>query len=108
MTEDKLTQGGILSAMADTAVDIVTHDRNAQYGEPEDSFRTIAALWTGYLDARQYNPNEEPLEPEDVARMMELLKMARRMTADNPSKDSFVDAIGYLLCEAKMPGGPAA
>jgi len=97
-----------LEGLTRAALEIVTHDRNEQYGEPEDSFRTIAALWTGYLDARQYNPNEEPLAPEDVARMMELLKMARRMTADNPSKDSFVDAIGYLLCEAKMPGGPAA
>ena len=102
MTEDKLTQDGILSAMADTAVDIVTHDRNAQYGEPEDNFAVIAALWTGYLSAKWFKGNMGEIDAADVARMMELMKMARRMTAKVPKADSYIDAIGYVLCEAKM------
>ena len=90
-----------LDHLTEEALRIVTQDRNGQYGEPEDSFYVIAQLWTGYLKARE----EGCLTPADVARMMELLKMARRMTAKVPSQDSFVDAIGYVLCEARMQDG---
>ena len=94
-----------LRKMAAEACDIVTQDRNGQYGEPEDNFGVIAKLWTGYLDALDYDPKVEPLEAVDVARMMQLFKMARRMTALGDQRDSFVDAIGYVLCEAKMSCG---
>ena len=94
-----------LEQLTDEALRIVTQDRNGQYGEPEDSFSVIADLWSGYLCAIKYNSAEEPLEAADVARMMELLKMARRITADKPKQDSFVDAIGYVLCEARMQDG---
>lgn len=100
--EEMATQNSILQAMADEAVGIVTKDRNGQYGEPEDNFRVIAGLWTGYLLARGCNGDMDALEAADVARMMELMKMGRRMTAKHPKADSYIDAIGYVLCEAKM------
>lgn len=94
-----------LEGLTRAALEIVTHDRNSQYGEPEDSFAVIADLWTGYLTARQKQYEDgimPPLTAEDVARMMELLKMGRRMTAKKPSADSYIDAMGYVLCEARM------
>ena len=36
----------------ETAKEIVTSDRNNQYGEPEDNFDTIASLWNAYLGGK--------------------------------------------------------
>ena len=91
-----------LETLSRSALEIVTHDRNEQYGEPENSFAVIAALWTGYLSAKWFKGNMGEIDAADVARMMELMKMARRMTAKVPKADSYIDAIGYVLCEAKM------
>ena len=91
-----------LETLSRAALEIVTHDRNEQYGEPENSFAVIAELWTGYLWAGDYITRGESLTAADVARMMELMKMGRRMTAKVPKADSYIDAIGYVLCEAKM------
>ena len=91
-----------LETLSRAALEIVTSDRNEQYGEPEDSFAVIAALWTGYLSAKWFKGNMGEIDAADVARMMELMKMARRMTAKVPKADSYIDAIGYVLCEAKM------
>lgn len=93
-----------LEGLTRAALEIVTHDRNSQYGEPEDSFAVIADLWTGYLTARQKQYEDgimPPLTAGDVARMLQLFKMARRMTSPVPKQDSIIDGIGYLLCEAK-------
>jgi hypothetical protein len=43
-----LTRAEILKA----AERCVCTDRNQQYGEPEDNFRTISMLWSVYLCAR--------------------------------------------------------
>lgn len=99
-----------LRKMAEEALHIVTQDRNGQYGEPEDSFETIAALFTGYLSAIGYDSTTDRLKPKDAARLLQLLKMGRRITAPNKQAahaqwDSFVDAIGYVLCEAKCSDG---
>lgn len=93
-----------LEGLTRAALEIVTHDRNKQYGAPEDSFTVIADLWTGYMTARQKLYEDgimPPLTAEDVARMLQLFKMARRMTSPVPKQDSIIDGIGYLLCEAK-------
>lgn len=79
------------------AIDIVTGDRNNQYGPPEDSFSTISKLWQAYLDARP----AAPLQPHDVAAMMTLLKIAR--IAVQPDKaDSWIDGTGYLACGGSL------
>ena len=75
------------------AVKIITADRESQYGPPEDSFSTIAKFWQTYLDARPPGP----LQPQDTAAMMTLLKIAR--IAVQPEKaDSWIDAAGYSAC----------
>ena len=79
-------------------IDAILAERGAAYGGVENSFGRIAKLWNGYLDAIEHHT----LLPEDVARMMQLLKMARRMALDKPTQDSFDDGHGYLKCEAKL------
>jgi len=79
----------------DAAKAHVTQDRAALHGEMEDSFTTIATLWSGYLGA--------PIRPHEVAVMMTLLKIAR--TRNNPAHmDSWIDAAGYMACGGSMFG----
>jgi hypothetical protein len=56
------------------ALTTVTEERQDPYGEPEDSFGTIASFWSAYLAARRCGSD---LRPFDVAAMMALLKIAR-------------------------------
>jgi hypothetical protein len=79
-------------------IDAILEERGKAYGGEEDSFRRIASLWNGYLEAIEYHS----LLPEDVARMMQLLKMARRLVLDKPTQDSFDDGHGYLKCEERL------
>jgi hypothetical protein len=79
-------------------IDAILEERGKPYGGVEDNFKNIATLWNGYLDCIDHHH----LLPEDVARMMQLLKMARRMTMNTPTKDSFDDGHGYLKCEARL------
>jgi len=75
-----------------TAKNIVCSDRNKQYGEPEDNFRSIAELWSVYTGLT--------LTAKDVALMMTLFKIGRLMA--NPEKDdSWIDAAGYIACGAE-------
>ncbi len=76
---------------------IVCSDRESQYGAPEDSFGLIAELWTAYLGSETIQ-----VDPEDVAAMMTLLKIARIKTGRHFKADSWVDAIGYLACGAEI------
>lgn len=83
----------------DTAKKIVTTDRNAQYGEPEDNFAVIAQFWNNYLTTTQgvylY------LSAQDVAIMMALFKIGRIATARDMHEDSYIDAAGYIACAAE-------
>lgn len=83
----------------DKAKQIVTTDRNARYGEPEDNFDVIAQFWNNYLTTTQgvclY------LSAPDVAIMMALFKIGRIATARDMNKDSYIDAAGYIACAAE-------
>ena len=78
------------------AANVVTGERDAQYGGPEDNFERIATLWNAYLG----EPNK--LGPEDVAIMMILLKIARLAASEYKSMDSWVDIAGYAACGAEI------
>lgn len=78
------------------AKNIICSDRNAQYGEPEDNFACIAALWSIYLGI--------DLDGYDVGMMMVLFKLARMMTGGY-KRDSLVDLIGYAACAAERRKG---
>lgn len=66
---------------------IISVDRQATHGDPENSFGLIAAYWSAHLD--------HPVTPTDVAVMMTLFKAAR--IKNNPAHpDSWIDGCGYL------------
>lgn len=79
--------------LTDAAV-CVCSDRNLMYGEPEDNFDVIAAMWSAYLGMQ--------VTAADVAAMMILFKVARIATAEKPSRDSYVDIAGYAACGGGM------
>lgn len=76
----------------DAAAKAALTDRAREYGDPEDSFGLIAALWSRYT--------ERDISSADVAVMMILLKLAR--VEGNPRHmDSWVDIAGYAACGAE-------
>lgn len=83
----------------DTAKKIVTTDRNARYGEPEDNFAVIAQFWNNYLTTTQ--GVDLYLSAQDVAIMMALFKIGRIATARDMNEDSYIDAAGYIACAAE-------
>lgn len=86
---------------------ILTGDRRSTYGDAEKSFKRIADYWNCYLmhtrDVIEDKAKEEDLpysflrgaylQPEDVAMMMILFKLARE--ENKHSHDNLVDIIGY-------------
>ena len=73
---------GIFEDVADT----VAGPRLEHYGNPADSFKRIADLWSTYLEIE--------LMPTDVCNLMILLKIARD-AGEIPKRDNDVDIIGY-------------
>jgi len=70
----------------DQAKQLVTEDRNADYGDPAENFADIASLWTAYKGT--------VFLAHDVAAMMVLVKVARLATS--PQKlDNWMDMVGY-------------
>lgn len=89
----KPTRKEILTLVENT----ILRNRQDIYGPPEDSFATIADLWTVYLS--KHKPGS--LLSHDVAAMMALLKVARIMA--NPSFiDNWVDLTGYGACGGEL------
>jgi len=78
------------------AMRITHHDRNANYGNPENNFQHIANLWDNYLAVSGRTAN---FEPGDVAVMMMLVKIARLGNNLNHT-DSTIDVAGYAACLA--------
>ena len=78
--------------------------REKDYGTPEDSFRPIAQLWEIYIRERTVGGlTDVCVNPEDVAIMMAMLKIAR--LANNPEHmDSWVDLAGYAACGGEIAG----
>lgn len=89
-----MTRSEILKA----AERCVCTDRNQQYGEPEDNFRTISMLWSVYLCARGM---EQPLGAADVGAMMALFKLGRIATGGDKA-DNFIDLAGYAACAGEI------
>ena len=76
---------------------IICHDRNNQYGKPENNFYLIAQLWNEYWSSK----GKDEFDGSDVAVMMAQLKIAR-MTTGKFKRDDYIDAIGYLACGCEL------
>ena len=81
------------SEILDTAKAIVTKDRNATHGNPEDSFALIAKYWSAHLGVA--------VTSTDVSILMALLKIARLNVTPEHS-DSWVDLAGYAACGGEI------
>lgn len=80
-------------AILDEAAAAITGAREDTYGGPEASFLTIAKFWSAYLD--------HFVEPQDVAAMLALMKLARLKHSEGQHRDSWVDLAGYAACGAE-------
>lgn len=78
----------------DEAKNLITGDRNAQYGPPTADFARSAQI----LNAQGYSgPGGRPIEMHDVALMVIAVKLSR--LAWSPGKrDSWADIAGYVGC----------
>ena len=79
----------------DEAAKCVNAGRNTQYGEPEDSFKTIAMMWTVYLNGRSV------ISAADVAAMMVLFKTAR-VASGQAKEDNWIDIAGCAACGGQV------
>lgn len=96
--EQRSKETAMRRAVLDEAAAVVTGTREATYGGPEQSFSTIADLWSVYLD--------RDLAPHDVAALLALLKLARLKHSQGQHRDSWVDLAGYAACGAECALGP--
>ena len=95
-----MTRDEILAA----AQKCVSGDRDQDYGKPERSFKTIAALWNAYLIGdflEEVVPEDVLIRPKDVAAMLALLKIAR-IAGDHAKADSWIDLAGYAACGGEI------
>ena len=83
-----------------TASELITKDREHQYGSPKDNLGTIAELWHTYLTGSK---NDGKITAHDVAVMMCLVKIAR-IASGNVKADSYTDLCGYGAIAGELAG----
>lgn len=72
----------------DKAKSCVCQDRNREYGEPEDGFKLIAALWEPVIRESCVSPGADvSVGPETVALLMALLEIARMAQNEGASEE---------------------
>lgn len=81
-SSNSISRDGILSK----AKSIINGERQGTYGDAEDSFQTIADMWSAYLKTE--------ILSEDVANMMILMKVARNSSGVYKD-DNWIDICGY-------------
>jgi len=79
-------------SVLEEAQTIVYGDREKTYGHPAKNLKTIASMWSAYLN--NMDDGNFNVTAKDVAAMMMLVKVAR--FANDPShRDNLVDVCGY-------------
>jgi len=82
------------AAILSEATELVTGDRNAQYGPPTQDFSRSAAA----LNAYGYRgPEGRQLQAHDIAILITAVKISRLMWLPG-KRDSWVDVAGYAAC----------
>lgn len=83
---------------------IINGDRQQSYGNPEDTHRVIAEMWSGFMRAKISTgviDYHAMISPKDVALMMVLFKIGRELNGAG-SADNLIDAAGYIALAADM------
>jgi len=83
----------------DLAKEITRGKREEDYGSPENSFFSIACMWSAYLESKL--GESVPIEPHDVAAMMSLLKIVR-ISNGHGKADNWIDLAGYAACGGEI------
>lgn len=96
-----MNRKGVLEAASKA---VHAEDMEHDYGKPENNFRTIADLWSTYLEAAYGEDTIVCLSSRDVAAMMILLKVARVATSEKA--DHWIDIAGYAACGGEIDGEP--
>lgn len=81
------------SALLQEAAEAIAGPKAYEHGNMLELHLTIAAYWQTYLRTSTKLATIE-VKPEDVATMMELLKIARRLHGSK-KHDHYMDAAGY-------------
>jgi hypothetical protein len=76
----------------EAAQELVSGDRQKDYGSCVDSFNRIADFWSAYLGTE--------VTAKDVAAMLILMKVSRSKTSDK--LDTPVDIAGYAECMGQI------
>ena len=79
----------------------VCGNREQDYGSPENNFRTIANFWATYLNTKHDCDVCITIDPEDVAAMLALLKIAR-ISSGRMKDDNWIDLAGYAACGGEI------
>lgn len=82
-----------------TAEALITGDRAKTHGPALENHMNIAALWTAYLRGKL--KEGEVIDPDEVAHLMALLKIARTKTG-SPNDDDDVDAAAYIALRSQI------
>lgn len=86
------------AAALDEAKQLVTGDRNNQYGPPTQDFQRTASLLNALGYARvDAEGNVQDIKPSDVAIIIAQVKVSRLMHSRG-KRDSWVDLAGYAGC----------
>lgn len=72
------------------ASNIISGERDRQYGGPEDNFERIAKIWSVIFGVE--------VTKEDVAMAMVAVKVARYASKSGFQPDTWVDIAGYAAC----------
>lgn len=87
--------------IAETAAMLVSGDRQTTHGDKLENHENIASLWTPYL--KRKHGAEFSVSALDVANMMELLKVARRIVGAF-NIDDYIDGAGYAAVAGEIAG----
>ena len=82
-----------------TASQLISVDREAEYGTPQNNFKVVRDLWMAYLGSIGVPAGN--LEVTDVPIMLALLKLARTITG-YPKFDTYTDMAGYIALAGEI------
>lgn len=71
-----------------------------KHGDTYPSFKTIAELWSVYIDGVFTLHRTNKLQPSNVAAMMSMVKIVRALYGD--SIDNYVDEAGYAALNGML------
>lgn len=80
---------------------LVSVDRKSQYGDCLINHQAVVSLVNGYLRARVISGKPSDLSAEDMATIMELIKIGRRLNGPF-HEDNYTDGAGYAALAGEI------